>query len=67
VKPDDAFLELCLLLREARQLIQRERDALHECERIQSGPKKGAVPNVSARAELRKFDRWLKRSMKVLP
>jgi hypothetical protein len=66
VNPDDEFLELCALLREARALIQRERDALHECEQIPSGPRKGSIPNAGARAELRKFDRWLKRAKKVL-
>lgn len=65
--PDDEFLELCRLLREARQLIQRDRDALFECEQVPSGPKKGTVPNAAARADLRKLDRWLKRAKKVLP
>lgn len=64
---DEAFLELCQLLREARQIIQSDRDSLHECEQIPSGPRKGTVPNAPARAELRKLDRWLKRSKKVLP
>lgn len=66
MNPDDAFLELMALMREALATIEQLRKEIHECEVIPSGPKKGLVPSASARAELRKLDKWIRRARKVL-
>lgn len=66
MKPDDEFLELMSLLREALARLQQDRKEIHECEVIPSGPKKGLVPNAVVRADLRRLDKWIRRAKKVL-
>jgi hypothetical protein len=66
VNPDDEFLELMALLREALVKIQQDRKEIHECAVIPSGPKKGLVPDPGTRAELRRLDKWIRRAKKVL-
>jgi len=62
MNPDDEFLELCQLLREARKLIETERTIVFESHKERDGQ----VRDYEARKLIGKYDRWLRRSRKVL-
>lgn len=62
VNQDDAFLELCQLLRQARKIIEDERQVTFTSYEV-----RGVVRDDYARHELAKYDRWLKRAKRVLP